>query len=182
MAKKDKTPSIRFAGFNDPWEQRKLGEVVEKEIKGKAKASLLGGRTPYLETNYLNNGEITYVNSNSDVEKNDVIILWDGSMAGKVYFGFEGALGSTLKAYKTTENGQFIYYFMISKQELIYSNYRTPNIPHVVKSFKDEFDIHITSIEEQKKIGELFKRIDDLITLHQRLYFRLKFWFFNFIL
>ncbi len=43
-------------------------------------------------------------------------------------------------------------------------------------------DIKLPSQSEQKKIGELFEKLDDLITLHQRLYFRLKFWFFNFIL
>jgi type I restriction enzyme S subunit len=53
-------------------------------------------------------------------------------------------------------------------QDLIYEKYRTPNIPHVIKSFSKDYKIFVTKLEEQIKIGNFFKNIDDLITLHQR--------------
>ena len=154
----------------DAWELRKLGEVVSKEIKGKAKANMIGGKNYYLETKYLNGSNPILVDSPKDVEKDDILILWDGSQAGKVYHGFKGALGSTLKAYRPKESGEFIYQYLTRYQEKIYSSYRTPNIPHVVKSFKDEFTIIKPLIKEQEKIGTFFKRLDELITLHQRRY------------
>ena len=46
--------------------------------------------------------------------------------------------------------------------------YRTPNIPHVIKTFKDEYNIMLTSEREQNEIGRYFQQIDNLITLHQR--------------
>lgn len=168
--KEEKAPRLRFANFSQDWEQRKLREVIESELKGKAKAKaeMTGSENAYLETNYLNGGEISYVNSPSDVDKDDVIILWDGSQAGTVYHGFKGALGSTLKAYKPKESGEFIYHFLKRNQQKIYNNYRTPNIPHVVKTFIDEFYVSIPIFDEQQRISSLFEQLDYTITLHQK--------------
>ena len=161
-------PEIRFKEFTDAWEQRKLGEIVLSEIKGSAKAEMIGGDTPYLETNYLNGGECLFVDSENNVDTDDVIVLWDGSQAGTVYHGFSGALGSTFKAYKTKCLGLFIFQQLKKNQQTIYDKYRTPNIPHVIKTFKDEYDVMLTSEEEQNEIGRYFQQIDHLITLHQR--------------
>ena len=167
-------PKLRFKGYEDAWEQWKLGDVVLSEIKGSAKAEMIGGDTPYLETNYLNGGECLFVDSENNVEADDVIILWDGSQAGTIYHGFSGALGSTFKAYKTACLGLFIFQQLKKNQQTIYDKYRTPNIPHVIKTFKDEYNIMLTSEEEQNEIGRYFQQIDNLITLHQRKYNALK--------
>ncbi|MDD4390516.1 MAG: restriction endonuclease subunit S, partial [Eubacteriales bacterium] len=170
----ENVPEIRFSGFTETWEQRKLKEAIESELKGKAKAEMSGDESEYLDANYLNGGEVFYVNSPRDVEEDDVIILWDGSQAGTVYYGFKGALGSTLKAYKPKESGSFLYQFLKRNQQRIYNNYRTPNIPHVIKTFADEFDIGVPSFEEQVQIGAFFAQLDNLITLHQRKLEKLK--------
>ena len=106
----ESVPKIRFPEFkNAPaWEQRKLGEVVSAEKKGKAKADMIGDESVYLDTEYLNGGQIVKVNAVKDTYLDDVIILWDGSQAGTLYYGFEGALGSTLKAYTISESSLFI--------------------------------------------------------------------------
>ena len=144
------------------------------EIKGSAKAEMIGGDTPYLETNYLNGGECLFVDSENNVDTDDVIILWDGSQAGTIYHGFTGALGSTFKAYKIACLGLFIFQQLKKNQQTIYDKYRTPNIPHVIKTFKDEYNIMLTSEREQNEIGSYFQQIDNLITLHQRKYDALK--------
>jgi type I restriction enzyme, S subunit len=164
----ESVPEIRFSGFTDTWERRELRDVVVSELKGKAKAEMSGTESVYLDTAYLNGGEASYVDSPKNVEKDDVLILWDGSQAGTVYHGFEGALGSTLKAYKPKESSSFLYQYLKRQQQVIYESYRTPNIPHVVKSFTTEFKISVPDVEEQEKIGEFFASIDNLITLHQR--------------
>ena len=166
--KTNSVPKIRFKGFTDDWEERKLGEVVEGEIKGKAKANMQGNRSIYLETEYLNGGETTFVDSDADVEEDDILILWDGSQAGTVYHGFFGALGSTLKAYRPKESGKFVYYQLVAHQEMIFQRYRTPNIPHVIKTFTEEFSVFTTSLPEQERIGNFFKQLDNIIALHQR--------------
>lgn len=91
----EKYPEIRFAGFTEAWEQRRLGDVIVSELKGKAKAEMFGTKSKYLEANYWNGGKPNYVDCLQDVNKEDVLILWDGSQAGTVYHGFKGALGST---------------------------------------------------------------------------------------
>ena len=161
-------PKLRFKGMKDNWMHTKLKDVIERELKGKTKATMLGNKNIYLDANYLNGGEINYVNASKDVTLNDVLILWDGSLAGTVYHGFEGALGSTLKAYKPKESGQFLYQFLKKNQQNIFDNYRTPNIPHVIKTFTEEFRITIPHIKEQTKIGNFFKLLDKKIALEQR--------------
>ena len=163
-----KVPEIRFPGFTENWEEKKFKEVINSGIKGKAKAEMSGTKSLYLDTNYLNGGVVTYVDSPRDVENDDVLILWDGSQAGTVYYGFSGALGSTLKAYRAKESGAFLYQQLKRNQQIIYDRYRTPNIPHVVKTFTDEFMVSMPSSEEQQKIGSFFKQLDDTIALHQR--------------
>ena len=160
-------PKIRFANFESEWEERKLKDIIISETKGKAKAEMYGTASPYLETNYLNGGEISYVNSPKNVDEDDVIILWDGSQAGTVYHGFKGALGSTLKAYSPKESGKFLYQYLKLKQQVIYDSYRTPNIPHVIKTFAKEFNVHFTCYEEQNKIGILLNQLDETTALYQ---------------
>ena len=164
-----KTPSVRFKGYEDEWEERKLKDVVEKQIKGKAQFEKLApGDVEYLDTSRLNGGQAILTNGLKDVTLDDVLILWDGSKAGTVYHGFEGSLGSTLKAYRTSADSKFVYQYLKRYQDNIYNNYRTPNIPHVQKDFLDVFTISVPRSDEQAKIGSFFKQLDNTITLHQR--------------
>ena len=173
--KKDEVrPEVRYKNFSDVWEQRKLGEVIISEHKGKVKSIMKGGNTNYLETNYLNGGTAQKVDALADVSKDDVLILWDGSKAGTIYHGFEGALGSTLKAYVPKYSGDFLYQILKKNQDKIYQSYRTPNIPHVIKNFTEKFNVSIPTIIEQQEIGDFFKQLDSLITFHQRKLEKLK--------
>ncbi|XBG91314.1 restriction endonuclease subunit S [Enterococcus cecorum] len=166
-------PEIRFSGFTDAWKQRKLEEIIVKEIKGKAKSENISTNfankgSLYLDTEYLNGGKPKYVSLPSDTDENDIIILWDGSQARKLYKGVVGALGSTLKAYKIPEHTLFYYYQMLGSQEKIYNQYRTPNIPHVVKSFTSEFMIWDTSNDEKTLIIDIYSNLFNYIAIHQR--------------
>lgn len=162
-------PELRFEEFAEAWEQVKLREVVEQQIKGKAQFDKLKfGTVEYLDASRLNGGVPVLTNEIKDVYTNDVLILWDGSKAGTVYTGFEGVLGSTLKAYRTSADSQFVYQFLKRHQENIYNNYRTPNIPHVQKDFLEVFKISVPHYDEQVKIGNFFYTLDTQITIYQR--------------
>ena len=171
--KKDETvPQVRFANFEENWELCKLENIIEKQIKGKAKVeNLCNGSVEYLDANRLNGGKPIYTKALPDVSERDIIILWDGSKAGKVYYGFKGVLGSTLKAYQLKEcaNSQFIYQQLLDNQNNIYNNYRTPNIPHVVKNFSSIFPIWMTSFEEQSQMADILSNLDNRIILQQNL-------------
>lgn len=162
-------PNIRFAGFADDWVQRKLGDVVEKQIKGKAQFEKLApGDVEYLDTSRLNGGQAILTDGLKDVTLDDILILWDGSKAGTVYHEFEGALGSTLKAYRTSANSKFVYQYLKRHQDNIYNHYRTPNIPHVQKDFLNVFMINVPNTDEQQKIGSVFSTLDHKIGLEER--------------
>lgn len=168
----NKVPKLRFANFEGNWELCKLENVIDKQIKGKVKVeNLCNGSVEYLDANRLNGGKPIYTKALPDVSERDIIILWDGSKAGKVYYGFKGVLGSTLKAYQLKEcaNSQFIYQQFLDNQNNIYNNYRTPNIPHVVKNFSSIFPIWMTSFEEQSQMADILSNLDNRIILQQNL-------------
>lgn len=168
----NKVPKLRFANFEGNWELCKLENVIDKQIKGKVKVeNLCNGSVEYLDANRLNGGKPIYTKALPDVSERDIIILWDGSKAGKVYYGFKGVLGSTLKAYQLKEcaNSQFIYQQLLDNQNNIYNNYRTPNIPHVVKNFSSIFPIWMTSFEEQSQMADILSNLDNRIILQQNL-------------
>ena len=60
-----------------------------------------------------------------------------------------------------------MYYQLKLYQKLIFEKYRTPNIPHVVKTFLNEFEIFNTSLQEQEAIGSFFSNLDTLISSYQ---------------
>jgi len=161
-------PRLRFANFDGNWSMKNLKGLIKHEIKGRAKAEMMGTASRYLETTYLNGGDVSYVDSIGDVELDDVLILWDGSQAGTVYHGFRGALGSTFKSFRPIDSGEFLYQSLKRNQQLIYDKYRTPNIPHVIKSFSDDFKIFIPLSDEQKMIGVLLKKLDVHINLQEQ--------------
>jgi len=75
-----KAPELRFPEFTDDWEERKLKDVVEKQIKGKAQFEKLAqGDVEYLDTSRLNGGQSILTNGLKDVTLDDILILWDGS-------------------------------------------------------------------------------------------------------
>ena len=164
----EKIPKIRFKGFEGEWKTRSLRDVLEIERKGKAQyQKLQAGNVPYLDAEFLNGGVKILTDAVSDVDVNDILIIWDGSNAGKVYTGFNGVLGSTLKSYRTNADcsSMFLYQELVRNAEVIFSQYRTPNIPHVIKDFSDEYNFLMPSYTEQTAIGNFFRQLDETIAL-----------------
>ena len=158
------TPLVRFNEFKSKWTLFTLKDIVTKTIKGSAKAEMHGKESIYLDTHYLNGGNPSMVNSPTNVSSNDIIILWDGSRAGKVYHGFTGALGSTLKSYTPKYSSDYLFQYLKKYQNKIFANYRTPNIPHVIKDFATVFKVNLPSTKEQIIISSLLKTLDVQIT------------------
>ena len=164
----EKIPKIRFKGFEGEWETRSLRDVLEIERKGKAQyQKLQAGNVPYLDAEFLNGGVKILTDAVPDVDVDDILIIWDGSNAGKVYTGFNGVLGSTLKSYRTNADcsSMFLYQELVRNEEVIFSQYRTPNIPHVIKDFSDEYNFLMPSYKEQTAIGNFFRQLDETIAL-----------------
>ena len=138
--------------------QMSLSSITLSEAKGIAKENTLSsGNIEYLDTTRLNGGKAKLVSGKKDVDFQDIIVLWDGSNAGKIYYGFSGILGSTLKVFKLKGdiNSEYVYYYLKFKQNLILHKFRTPNIPHVSKDFSQRFNLPIPDKEKQNLIANI---------------------------
>ena len=138
--------------------QMSLSSITLSEAKGIAKENTLSsGNIEYLDTTRLNGGKVKLVSGKKDVDFQDIIVLWDGSNAGKIYYGFSGILGSTLKVFKLKDdiNSEYVYYYLKFKQNLILHKFRTPNIPHVSKDFSQRFNLPIPDKEKQNLIANI---------------------------
>lgn len=187
----DKAPLIRFSGFNDAWEQRKLGELTP--LRGgfafKSTEFVENGIPIVRISNILPNGNVNgefvfyqeQKNDNNFLIPNDAaIIAMSGATAGKVAI-LKNSRGK--KYYQNQRVGYFVktnkvsYEFIstLVRSELFLNNLSSVLVagaqPNISSKDIDLFEFLIPkTIEEQKKIGAFFKSIDDTITLHQRKY------------
>ncbi|HFJ5519441.1 TPA: restriction endonuclease subunit S [Enterococcus faecium] len=182
----DAQPEIRFPGFTDDWEQRKLGEV----------ADIIGGGTPNTNNPEYWNGDIDWYapaeigkqiyvkNSQKKIsqlglQKSSAKIL----PIGTVLFTSRAGIGNTAILAKegTTNQGfqsivphenKLASYFIFSRTHELkrYGEVTGAGSTFAEVSGKQmaKMPILIPYIDEQQKIGIFFKKLDDTITLHQR--------------
>ena len=183
MQKKARVPAIRFAGFADSWEQRKLGEWFSERVE-----SMPGGE---LISVTINEGIKRFAelgrhdNSNGDKSKCKKVCVGDiayNSMrmrqGASGYSPYEGIVSPayTVLASNPGINSQcwayrfklpeMIHTFQINSQGITSDTW---NLKFPALS---EIEIFISTDErEQEKIAAFFRHLDHLITLHQREYF-----------
>lgn len=187
MSNNNKTPAIRFKGFTDTWEQRKLGEL----------ADIVGGGTPSTSNDDYWDGDIDWY---APAEIADQIFVssserkitqqgYDNSSAkmlpvGTVLFTSRAGIGKTAILRKegcTNQGFQSIVphknmldsYFIFSRTEELkrYGEIKGAGSTFVEVSGKQMASMELMmpkTIEEQRKIGAYFSQLDNLITLHQR--------------
>ena len=197
MTKKTDTPAIRFKGFSDTWEQRKLlefglatgGTSIESEFSedGVYKVISIGS---YSEDNVYRDQGIRAVRSDKTVNrilnKGDItMILNDKTASGNI-------IGRVLLI---EESGVYVYNQRTERIEVDNSNYDSQfiytmlNAPairdRIIKQSQGNTQIYVNwttisqtdylvpQFSEQRKIGEYFANLDHLITLHQREYEKL---------
>ena len=179
-------PELRFPGFTDAWEQRKLGEV----------ATVTGGGTPSTNISEYWNGDIDWYSpveigenryvsgsirkiTKLGLEKSSAKIL----PVGTVLFTSRAGIGNTaiLQVEGCTNQGfqsitpnlneldTYFLYTMTPKLKR-YGEITGAGSTFVEVSGKqmEQMNLMVPSLEEQKRVSELFKTMDDAITLHQR--------------
>ena len=188
-------PEIRFKGFTDTWEQRKLGDFgkstggvsIESEFikDGKYKVISIGS---YSENSTYNDQGIRCRLSNRTKErilnKDDItIILNDKTASGNIIGRALLIDRSDLYVYnqrterleinKEKYNPQFIYQLLNApniREKIIKESQGNTQI-YVNWTRIKELLYYIPTLKEQRRIGIYLKQIDNLITLHQRKYF-----------
>ncbi|RHO87382.1 restriction endonuclease subunit S [Ruminococcus sp. AF41-9] len=172
-------PEIRFKGYTDEWEQRKLGNVF-KEYSEKnhtelpALTIIQGGGTVKREDSDRN---LMYDKSNLSnykmVRKDDFIVHLRSFEGGLEKSSSDGIISPAYHTFHGDVTDSRFYYPYFRSYEFI----KHKLVPHVY-GIRDGRSIDIdgmktieipyTSIEEQQKIGDYLESIDNLITLHQR--------------
>lgn len=174
-----KVPEIRFPGFTEDWEDRKLGEVVVF-LNGRAfkQQELLGsGKYRVLRVGNFNTNDRWYY-SNLELEedkyanKGDLLYLWATSF-GPEMWNEERVIYHyhiwKLKFLSKELDKQYLYTWLLTDKEKIKESTNGTTMVHVTKGGIEQRTFQFPpDINEQKKIGNFFKQLDDTITLHQR--------------
>ena len=178
-------PQIRFAGFTDPWEQRKLGELFEESDERASDREILSvsvanGIYPASESDRETNPGASLANYKI-VHFGDVVYnsmrMWQGAVDASRYDGIVSP------AYVVARPNSEVYarfFARLLRQPMLLKQYQQVSQGNSkdtqVLKFDDFASIGISmpaSENEQHRIGGFFDRLDSLITLHQRKYDKL---------
>ncbi len=177
-------PEIRFDGFTDAWEQRKLNDISEivtgttpptKEKNNYGGVKLFVSPADIQSNRYVNNTITTLTDKGFDLGRKlrpgTSLFVSIGSTIGKV---------AQIKDFATTNqqinavipfefmDDDYIFSMLEKEATTIKRLSAQQAVPIINKRTFGEIEIMYPSKEEQKKIGRYFTELDHLITLHQR--------------
>ena len=189
MTEKAVKPEIRFAGFNDAWEQRKLGEL----------GTITTGSTPSTSIpDYYSDDGIVWVTPTdicenitfesarklSDlgqqvgrvVPKNTILVTCIASIGKNTMLGNTGSFNQQINGLTPNEN-ECDPYFLLTESALwsakMKSSAAAGTMQIVNRTEFSELKTWLPSLIEQQAISDFFRQLDNLITLHQRKYDKL---------
>ena len=172
---KKKVPELRFKGFTDDWEQRKLGDEVR----------IVMGQSPNSENYTDDPNDYILVQGNADMkngrvlprvwttqvtkqaEKDDLILSVRAPVGDIGKTAYDVVIGRGVAAIKGNE---FIFQNLGKmKSDGYWTRYSTGSTFESINSTDiKEAIISVPAIEEQDKIGSFFQQLDETIALHQR--------------
>ena len=185
MAEKRK-PEIRFRGFTDEWEQRKVSDLAEKTHGGGTPATSNGtfweGNIPWIQSSDIADGQlfgivprkyITEEGLNKSaaqlVPENSIAVIIRVGVGKLAFMPFSYATSQDfLSLSKLTAEPQFTVYALYKKLKSELNAVQGTSIKGITKDELLVKEIMIPNFPEQKIIGSFFKHLDHLITLHQR--------------
>ena len=187
MTKKSDAPAIRFKGFSDAWEQRKLGDVVKEIIRNDPESE-----APIMMIT-ANNGFIEqserYAFNNAGESLKKYILLKKGELAYNHGASKLRPYGSCF-ALTTAENARipFVYHCFSAENQnaefmsielngaeienqlrkIVSSGARMDGLLNISFDEYTSVSVLLPGTEEQDRIADFFRHLDNLITLHQR--------------
>lgn len=164
------TPNIRFKGFTDTWEQRKVKELCSISTgKSNTQDKVEDGEYPFYVRSSIIEKSTKYL-----YDEEAVLTVGDGVGTGKVFHYVNGKYDLHQRCYRmydfSKELNAKYFYQVFSK--MFYKRVMAMTAKTSVDSVRLEMiadmGIPIPEIEEQQQIGDYFRNLDHLITLHQR--------------
>ena len=172
-------PEIRFAGFTDPWEQRKLGELFEEHSEKDrddlpALTIIQGGGTVHRDESNRNlQFDRNSLSNYKVVDTGDFIVHLRSFEGGLEKATCCGLVSPAYHIFRGKNVDSDFYYLYFRSKRFIDADLK----PHVygirdgrsidIEGMKTIF-IPWTNLAEQRRIGAFFDHLDSLITLHQR--------------
>jgi hypothetical protein len=177
-----KKPSYRFAGYIEPWEEKKLGEVSTSFSGGTPAAGnkkYYGGEIPFIRSAEINSDKTELFltkegldNSSAKlVKKGDILYALYGATSGEVGISkINGAINQAILSIipKTNYTSEFIMQWLRLQKKNIIDKYLQGGQGNLSGSIVKELGISLPSLPEQTAIGSFFQDIDQLISLQQR--------------
>ena len=175
----ESVPEIRFAGFTDAWEQRKLGECFDERTERSADGELIAVtiNSGVVKASELNRHD----NSSEDksnykvVRVNDIAYnsmrMWQGASG---YSQYDGILSPAYTVVIPRENVNPVFFsYMFKRTDMIHefqinSQGLTSDTWNLKFPAFSTISANVPKSEEQQAIGNYFTNLDNLITLHQR--------------
>ena len=179
----ESVPEIRFAGFTDPWEQRKFGELYRPVSE---KNDLSFGRDKAISVANMYFNPAVYVTEDSYLATYNVMRLGDIAFEGNRSKRFahgrfventigDGIVSHVFKVFRHVGDNYDLSYWKhaINNEKLMKDvltrSTKASTMMHelVTADFLEELTL-VPSLNEQRAIGAAIDSIDNLITLHQR--------------
>jgi type I restriction enzyme S subunit len=186
------TPKIRFKGFKDDWEQRKVLDLLVQPVTDGPHETprLVENGIPFISVDAIVDNKIDFSRKRGDVSEeydaecckkykpqyHDVYVVKSGSTVGKVAivettdrFNIWSPLAALRCEGKTKP--YYLFYLLQTRrmQAQILDKASNGTQPNLSMRELEKFDVLVTdNAEEQQRIGDYFKSLDHLITLHQR--------------
>lgn len=183
-----KVPELRFEGFADDWEERKLGEHAKyrrgsfPQPYGNKEWYDGEGAMPFVQVVDVTN-KLTLVENTKQkisklaqsksvfVPKGTVVVTLQGSIGRVAITQYDSFVDRTLLIFEDyeKETDEWFWAYTIQKKFEI-EKLKAPGgtIKTITKEALSSFDVHLPQFKEQAKIGSFFKQLDDTIALHQR--------------
>ena len=167
MSNNNKTPAIRFKGFTDTWEQRKLGDMCDEFQSGKSiKASDITDSGEYAV--YGGNGFRGYTDTyNHDGDY--ALIGRQGALCGNMNFSSGKAYFTehAVAVHGNADNDTLFLYYLLDLMNLGQYSGQSAQ-PGLAVNKIIQLKTKAPKLDEQRLISSFFKQLDSLITLHQR--------------
>ena len=173
-----KQPSYRFANYAEPWEEKRLGEIIDIN-SGESPAKFHEGYTPYVKVDDLNYCDKyltttkTHVDTNKKIkkiEKGSIVFPKRGAaiLTNKIrILNTEAYMDTNMMSLSTDKSNLEFLYTVISNVGL-YKIADTSTIPQINNKHILPYIISLPSLPVQTAIGSFFQDIDQLIGLQQR--------------
>mgnify|MGYP000855904961 CR=1 FL=1 len=165
-----KIPEIRFAGFADAWEQRKVKDACSISTgKSNTQDRIEDGIYPFYVRSPIIERSNRYL-----YDEEAVLTVGDGVGTGKVFHYVTGKYDLHQRVYRMFDFNSgvsakyFYYYFSNHFYDRVMAMTAKTSVDSVRYEMISEMDIEFPCEAEQKAITKTFESIDNLITLHQR--------------